>query len=80
MSRNWVPKRIGGIDVPKPWRRAGRNLARLFNQPFVAALVAPAIVAGATAAVRSPRVRGVCSCAATRARQALHIQTEPKLQ
>lgn len=77
MSKNWVPKRIGGVSVPKPIRRAGRGLSRLVNQPLVAALAAPAIAAGAAAAARSPRARSLLSGAVARAKLALHARTEP---
>ena len=77
MSKNWVPKRIGGVSVPKPIRRAGRGLSRLANQPLVAALAAPAIAAGAAAAARNLHARAFLSNAVARARRALHARTEP---
>lgn len=71
MSKNWVPKQVGGVRVPKRVRRAGRRLSNMSSQPLFAALAAPVIAAAATSIVRSPKARGLASGLAARAKQSL---------
>ncbi|HEX8513709.1 MAG TPA: hypothetical protein VF688_11460 [Allosphingosinicella sp.] len=67
-----VPKRIGGVKVPKSVREAGKSALKLAERPAVGETVAAALLAAA-AALRDPpatrRAAGVAADAAGEAGQ-----------
>ena len=56
-----LPKRILGMKLPKSLRRGGGRVIDVASNPFVAALAAPAVIAGAIAAARSGPSRRAAS-------------------
>jgi hypothetical protein len=52
-----LPKRIGGVKVPKELRKAGGGAARLLDHPIVGELVTAALMAAAVALSENKEAR-----------------------
>lgn len=64
-----VPKRIAGVKIPKPWRRAARPLARLLDSEFGNNITADALIALAIAFASTETMRNSFKDAAKRAKK-----------
>jgi hypothetical protein len=65
-----VPKRIGGVKVPKAVRKAGKSALKLAEQPAVGETVAAALLAAAAALRDPPATRRAAAAAADGAGEA----------
>src|SRR5687768_17897191 len=65
-----LPKRIGGMKVPKAVRQAGKTALKLAEQPVVSEAVAAALLAAAAALRHPPATKRAASAAADAAGEA----------
>src|SRR5687768_4122296 len=65
-----LPKRIGGMKVPKAVRQAGKSALKLAEQPAVSEAVAAALLAAAAALRDPPATRRAAGAAAGAAGEA----------
>ena len=65
-----LPKRIGGLKVPKAVRQAGKSALKLAEQPAVSEAVAAALLAAAAALRDPPATRRAAGAAAGAAGEA----------
>src|SRR5688500_16600636 len=65
-----LPKRIGGVKVPKAVRQAGKTALKLAEQPVVSETVAAALLAAAAALRDPPATKRAASAAADAAGEA----------
>jgi hypothetical protein len=65
-----LPKRIGGVKVPKAVREAGKTALKLAEQPAVSETVAAALLAAAAALRDPPATRRAAGAAAGAAGEA----------
>jgi hypothetical protein len=64
-----VPKRIGGVKIPKRWRRAAMPLAKLLNSRFGSNVAADVLIALAVAFASTEAMRDSFKDAAKRAKK-----------
>ena len=58
MAKNGkLPKRIGGVKIPKKLRKRGGELAVLLNNPLVADIVAAGLLLAADRIAKKPKVK-----------------------
>ena len=62
-----LPKRIGGVTIPRKLRKRGGEIAVLLNNPLVADIVAAGLLLAANRIAKKPKVKKAGKAAKTAA-------------